>query len=65
MHYVDLTKGPVFPPRLGRYRGTAPINKSPALCGLVPKHGWGLDMFIDEPCKRCVAKAEKLGIELP
>lgn len=27
-----------------------------ALCGLRPRHGWGLDMFIDEDCTRCAAK---------
>jgi len=41
------------------------IDISPALCGLVPKHGWGLDYFIDTSCHRCVAKARKLGIEMP
>lgn len=25
-----------------------------AACGLLPRYGWGLDLFIDEPCKRCV-----------
>ncbi len=43
----------------------APIDFSPALCGLTPKHGWGLDMFIDAPCKRCLAVAEKKGIDMP
>lgn len=28
-----------------------------ALCGLRPRHGWSLDLFIDEPCKRCLKKA--------
>lgn len=65
LHYVDLTQGPVYPPRHSRYGGsTGPINKSPALCGLTPRHGWGLDAFIDQPCSRCVARAEKLGIDL-
>ncbi len=36
-----------------------------ALCGLRPRHGWGLDMFIEDQCKRCVARAKKLGIDLP
>lgn len=66
LHYVDLTQGPVLEPRRHRYGGdTGPINKSPSLCGLIPKHGWGLDAFIDRPCSRCVARAKKLGIELP
>lgn len=37
----------------------------PALCGLRPNQGWGLDLFINSPCARCEKKAEKLGIELP
>ncbi len=36
-----------------------------ALCGLWPGHGWGVDLFIDEPCIRCVKRARKLGIEVP
>lgn len=39
--------------------------KAPALCGLIPSHGWGMDLFIDTPCARCEAVAEKLGIEVP
>ena len=35
-----------------------------AACGLVPKHGWGLDMFIDDnaKCSRCLMA---LGIGCP
>lgn len=39
--------------------------KAPALCGRRPNHGWGMDMFIDTPCKRCEAVAERLGIDTP
>lgn len=28
-----------------------------ALCGLVPAHGWGLDMYVEDLCKRCEAKS--------
>lgn len=30
-----------------------------ALCGLLPRHGWGLDLFIgdDARCQRCSTKA--------
>lgn len=24
-----------------------------AVCGMRPGHGWGLDLFIDNECKRC------------
>ena len=27
-----------------------------ALCGVLPRHGWGLDMFVEDRCKRCAAK---------
>ncbi len=36
-----------------------------ALCGLLPRHGWGVDLFIDEPCIRCVKRAMKRGVEVP
>lgn len=26
-----------------------------ALCGLTPRHGWGVDLFIEDECSRCVA----------
>jgi hypothetical protein len=31
-----------------------------AACGLMPTHGWSLDMFIDDRCARCVAALVKL-----
>ncbi len=31
------------------------IKRRVALCGLKPKHGWGLDLFIDEKCKKCLS----------
>lgn len=30
------------------------IDKSPAACGLTPRHGWDADMFIEQKCKRCL-----------
>jgi hypothetical protein len=27
-----------------------------ALCGLVARYGWGVDLFIERRCKRCVAR---------
>ena len=33
------------------------LGRRRALCGLRPRHGWGVDLFIDEKCKRCEAKA--------
>lgn len=31
-----------------------------ALCGLVPRHGWNIDLFIDRRCARCDAKLRAL-----
>jgi len=31
------------------------VRYTAALCGLQPAHGWGLDMFIEDKCKRCAA----------
>ncbi len=27
-----------------------------AACGLLPAHGWGMYMFVDRPCARCLVK---------
>lgn len=29
------------------------IEGRAALCGLIPRHGWSLDLFIQDRCKRC------------
>lgn len=29
------------------------IGRAVAACGLRPRHGWSLDMFITDRCKRC------------
>lgn len=38
------------------------IERKAALCGLRPRNGWTIDLFMDEKarCKRCVRKLEKL-----
>ena len=36
------------------------LGKRRALCGLRPRHGWGIDLFIDEKCKRCEAKVGRV-----
>lgn len=33
-----------------------------ALCGLQAAHGWGLDMFIEEKCQRCLNKFNQLTL---
>lgn len=46
-------------------------KRAQSLCGLRPRHGWGLDLFIDERCTRCDAimdRREKAGddfIDIP
>lgn len=37
------------------------VRDRTALCGLRPRHGWDLDMFIVDRCKRCVLKVKQLG----
>lgn len=32
------------------------IRRQHALCGLRPAHGWGLDLFIEDKCQRCLSK---------
>ena len=29
------------------------IRNVPALCGLRPRHGWGMDLSIEARCRRC------------
>jgi len=29
------------------------LNGKRALCGLIPRHGWDMDLFITDKCKRC------------
>lgn len=35
-------------------------TRKPALCGLRPRHGWGLDLFIEDECERCAKAIERL-----
>ncbi len=42
----------------------ASLGRSRALCGVRPRHGWALDLFIEDPCLKCVAKALSLGLEI-
>jgi hypothetical protein len=30
-------------------------KRAQALCGLRPRHGWGMDLFIEDVCSRCEA----------
>lgn len=61
--YASLTKEKHF---VKHYEaGFVDVLRGSALCGLRPRTGWGLDLFIDEPCARCLKIAEKRGIELP
>lgn len=31
-----------------------------SLCGLLPRHGWGCDLFVDDECQKCVAAMDRL-----
>lgn len=33
-----------------------------ALCGVLPAHGWSMDMFIEDKCKRCVEKLKVIPL---
>lgn len=35
------------------------IRDRRALCGLRPRHGWGMDLFIEDKCARCRRVLEK------
>jgi hypothetical protein len=37
-------------------------SRKPALCGCVPAHGWGLDLFIEDECQRCDKVIERREI---
>lgn len=39
------------------------LRDQPALCGLIPRTGWGMDLFIEEECARCARRADLLDIE--
>lgn len=41
----------------------ANIGKRRALCGLRPRHGWSMDLFIEDKCKRCLAKVAAMGAD--
>lgn len=48
-----------------------PEDKAAPLCGQRPRHGWGMDLFIDDECARCtraMGKREAAGetfVDLP
>lgn len=44
---------------------TGEYRRRRALCGCRPGTGWGVDLFIDKPCLRCVARATKLKVNIP
>ncbi len=37
------------------------IGRKKSLCGLRPRHGWSLDLFIEDKCKKCQRAFEKLS----
>lgn len=32
------------------------VAKRRAACGLRPAHGWGIDLFVEEKCSRCLKR---------
>lgn len=39
---------------------TRAIRFRKAACGLLPAHGWGSDLFIEDRCSRCVRTVGKV-----
>ena len=39
------------------------IKYEPALCGMRPAHGYDLDMFIVDRCKRCEAAISRAALQ--
>lgn len=37
------------------------IKYQSALCGLRATHGWDLDMFIEDKCKKCLKKLDSIN----
>lgn len=35
------------------------LRRRRAVCGLVPRNGWGLDLFIEDKCARCEVRLRK------
>lgn len=46
LHAVQVENGETF----------EQVGRRPAVCGLRPGTGWGLDLFIEDRCKRCLRK---------
>lgn len=43
----------------------AEVRNRRAKCGLLPRHGWGLDLFIEDRCARCeqaIAATERRAV---
>jgi hypothetical protein len=38
---------------------TKEAKRRQAICGVRPRHGWGLDLFIDAECTKCVKAMKK------
>jgi hypothetical protein len=39
------------------------LRNQPSLCGLIPRHGWDIDLFVDTKCKRCLLAYSKTTTE--
>ena len=52
LHAVEAPPGATF--KDVRFRAS--------LCGLRPRHGWGLDAFIEDRCERCRNKISPDGL---
>lgn len=65
LHLVDqagLVKGQAF---VKYHMGPVDVMRGAAICGTRPRTGWGLDLFIDRPCARCLKAATKRSVAVP
>lgn len=53
LHAVEAPAGATF----------SGVKFHAALCGLRPRHGWGLDTFIDDKCARCLTRLSRCGMD--
>lgn len=48
---------------MGEKTNLSEVKYRTALCGIIPRHGWGMDLFIEDKCTRCIKALAKLSVE--
>ena len=65
LHLVDMAALYECEAFVKYLRSPVKVLRGPALCGVRPRTGWGIDLFIDTTCARCLKVAEKRGVAIP